>query len=79
MGGTSPGPGGPGLVVEGLAALRDGARLEAGPRARGGGSGDGDGDVGHQVGVAGPGRAGQLDRARGIDGEDEAPVGQCLG
>ena len=59
--------------------MRRGARLEAEPRAGGGGSGDGDGDDGHQVGVAGPGRAGQLDRARGIDGEDEAPVGQRPG
>src|SRR6186997_2665370 len=65
--GTMPGRRGPGFVVEGLAAVRRGARLEAEPRAGGGGSGDGDGDDGHQVGEAGPGRAGQLDRARGID------------
>lgn len=66
---------GGGVVVEGLAAVRGGAGLEAEPSARGGGFGDGDGDGGHEVGVAGAGGAGQLDCARGIDGDDETAVG----
>jgi len=75
-------PGGAGrvsLVEEGLAALRVGAGLETGPPAGDGGSGDGDGDGGHQVWVAGAGGAGQPDRARGIDGEDETAVGERPG
>ena len=82
LGAVRGAPGGAGrvsLVVEGLAALWVGAGLETGPPAGDGGSGDGDGDGGHQVRVAGAGGAGQPDRARGIDGEDETAVGERPG
>ena len=59
--------------------MRSGAGLQAQPHAGGGGSGDGDGHGSHEAGVAGAGGAGQLDGARGIDGEDETAVGERPG